>query len=400
MRSFFLGLMAVLCAASFVCAGAVKTVVVDNDGNVMWPQNLNLPSGNLEADSGSFSNLTVNGFAVVATTGGVITVNGLASNQVGSLSGARNVINDPVSGDILGFNGANAHWRSLTNTDDNINSLTTIYLTARSGIITTATVTRLIIGGTGITNFNEIAALEDQWAKYPALTNVNVGGFSMTNISSIRLGAETISSWGDITNTSSSASNWAAFKASRNIDAGGKFLTNAMGIELNSESIYEWQDLTNFYTPPNPTTWAYYPALVPINGGGQYITNITAIMLDDDFVFSWGQITNMVKLQASNWANYAASANVDMGGRSITNLASLTIGSTAITNFSDTTNVANWSAFTALHAVDLSSNVLTNASSINFKNGGYFQSDNSTLYFAFPGGGRMSGKSGILTFED
>lgn len=347
---------------------ASKTVMSDDNGRIEWPQNIKLANGNIEAVSAEFSNLTVNGISVIVTTGGVISVNGLASNQVGSLSGGINVINDPSSGEVLSYDGANAYWVSVTNTLDTTN------LSVQTISASTAIVSVLTVGGASITNFSQLTNTPASWASFPAEENVNINQKSLTNIAFLEVGGSSITNFNNLTNVS----NWADFKASGNVDMDEWYLTNAAGIELGGDLIETWQDLTNQFVIP-PDTWADYPASGNVDMNGNAITNVSLFQLDGEYIESFADITNNPALQSSNWYLHAAQADVDMGGNSITNISSLQVGGQTITNFSSTTNVLSWSTFPAISDVDVGANNITNVTIIYFANGGYMKSESGIL---------------------
>lgn len=378
MRRYCWLLAAGILAAS-IASATNNTVMVDIWGNVVSPQNLVLPTGNVTAVSANFSNLMINGISVIATTGGIVSVNGLASNQVGSLAGAKNVVNNPIGGDVLGFDGANAYWHSISNVTFSLNTLTTVNIFAKSGIINTGSFNRLYLSGIPITNWSQIFGSTAAWAGFPASTTINGNGNGITNLSSIQLGGTRITSWGDLTNSGIvSPSNWANFKAIANIDGNGLYITNLVGIELGGDLIDTWQALTNQVSFP-PRTWYLFTAQANIDAGGNTITNLTAIQLDGETITSWGSITNIPALNASNWAVYAATANINGGGHSITNISSIQVGGQTITNLYSTTNVLAWSTFEAIADVNMGGKVITNVETIYLSNGGHITSGSGSL---------------------
>jgi hypothetical protein len=86
--------------------------------------------------------------------------------------------------------------------------------------------------------------VESDWALYPAVTNVNVSGFAISNVSGLQLDGNQVSTLGNtiLINGINPVSNWSAYQANHNLDMAGFNITNVsegtfQKLTLNSTEI-------------------------------------------------------------------------------------------------------------------------------------------------------------------
>jgi hypothetical protein len=281
-------------------------------------------------------------------------------------------------------------------------------LTALSG--------ELLLNGVPIATIPDISNVED-WALYPALSNIDVSNFAISNVSGFELDGQQISAVGDtlLVNGSNPVSNWWSYNAGGSVNLSGNSITNVSSLQLDGATITTDGLFVYVEGSNGVEQWSTFPATSHLNMSGSNICNVdqldaSGVSCVDAYVNTLYVYTpdnnsaavvtstnsgatlllNSVPLLTSadissnvgQWATYPAVTNVNMSGFAISNTTSVSIsgnvsnvvltasgtellvdGQPVYTGPMPPDNASNWATYPANHYINTNGNFITAGSS-------------------------------------
>ena len=208
-----------------------------------------------------------------------------------------------------------------------------------------------------------------RWAVYPAVTNVDVGGYDIVNVSTI-------------TATNLVSDNIDTKQISTSLGVSGGFVNTSkvqlqrIGTDPGQIQMYDNNNVPHILESVNSNLyfdnqllakagdiqdiadWALYPASADVDLVGQKLKGASEVQLGTLVLTDNGGILDVNgQPVSSNWSSYAATQNVDLASNDITNVGKI--------NGSAYVATKDWSTQVAVGNVDLANNNIVNVTDIN-----------------------------------